>query len=168
VALSETAESIGYKLLPYANDLGDWLVKDGIPGSSTSPTSEAGARPSAPRPGWLGGRQQGRDGGPRQRGGGHGHPGHEDVGHAVGDAVAFFNELPDPVKRTGIEAGIAAVAVTRLSNAINGESTAVGINTSKISNWRKGLLITAGVGGLTAITKGRTEATRRSRYWGTP
>jgi hypothetical protein len=31
VDLSETAEAIGYKLLPYADDLGDWLLKTGVP-----------------------------------------------------------------------------------------------------------------------------------------
>lgn len=161
VELAETAEGIGYKLLPYANDLGDWLLDTGVPALEDA----AGAAKRELTPAlhdladWVGdNKDEMHDLGseivrtviPAIR----------DVGGFVGDAVGYFSHLPDPVKRVGIEAGIAAAVLPRLSGAITGVTTAVGINSGKLAGWRRALIVTAGIAGIGAITEGAKKGNK--------
>lgn len=161
VDMSELGESIGYKLLPYANDLGDWLLKDGVPAlESMAHSAKQELGPELRNLSkWVGDNKDDfADLGaelvqtviPAVR----------VVGGVAGDAVRFFVQLPGPVKSLGAEAAVAAMVIPKLSAAISGVNMAVGLGTTKLAGWRKGLLLAAGVGGMTAMTKGAESGSK--------
>jgi uncharacterized protein YnzC (UPF0291/DUF896 family) len=161
VDLSETAEAIGYKLLPYADDLGDWLLKTGVPaveGFAHSFKQELGPVLRDAKT-WVGDNKDEL----KDLGGEVVDvviPAIRDLGGFVGDAVQFFSRLPGPIKSVGAEAAIAAVVIPKLSSAINGVTTSVGIGTTKLGGWRKALLMTAGIAGIGAIEEGARKGNK--------
>jgi polyhydroxyalkanoate synthesis regulator phasin len=117
---SELGESIGYELLPKATEFGDWVLDDGIPaaeqlthwlGKELGPVVQDLS-------GWVSDNKDEM----------------QEFGQVVlddvvgglkvvvdvgGKVVGFFNGLPDPVKRVGIEVAIAAVAFRQLNNSLS-------------------------------------------------
>jgi hypothetical protein len=87
-------------------------------------------------------------------------PAIRDLGGFVGDAVKFFSALPNPVKSATAELAIAAVVVPKLSGALNGLSSSVGLNTGRLVGWRKALLMTAGIAGIGAIEEGARKGNK--------
>lgn len=166
--LSETGESIGYKLLPYANELGDWLLSKGVPALENG--ARAAKRELTPALKDL----AGFVGENKDEFADLGHevlttviPALRQGGEMAGTAVRFFSALPEPIKSIGAEAAIAAVVIPRLTTAINGVSTAVGLGTTKVAGWRKGLLLAAGIGGVAAIEEGSRRGSKAVTVLGT-
>jgi hypothetical protein len=155
VQISETGEAIGYKLLPLGVKFGDWALNEGLPA-----LQQFG--------GYLSDQL-----GPTVRDMEHWFKANEDelktfaktVGVDVvnglratvdigGKAVDLFMELPEPLRKIAIEAGLAAVVVPKLSMAIQGVTSAVGLSSGQLAGWRKALVVTAGVAGIGAIEEG--------------
>ena len=151
----ELEESIGYKLLPVATDLGNWMLDDGVPaaqelthwlGDELGPTvRDIG--------GWFSDNQDDIENFAKVVGqdvvGGL-----KTVVQVGGGAVRVFNALPDPLRAVTAEVAIAAAVIPKLSNAINGMTGAIGLSEGKLGGWRKALVLTAGVAGIGAIEEG--------------
>lgn len=121
LALSETAESIGTELLPIATSLGDWLVDTGVP--AMEDLAQAGKAKLGPviqdLTGWFSDNK-------KELSDLAGTvvdtaiPALKTAGEIVGNAVKFFAGLPGPVKQFGVEVGIAALIIPRLTGALGG------------------------------------------------
>lgn len=117
--LDEMKEDIGAKLLPVLTEFGDWLLKTGIPAAQNM--ADAIKRRLGPMVrdlrGWV------KDNKKELKDLGEQIldtviPAVEKLGGFVGDLVKFFAGLPGPVKKAGIEVGIAAVAWVKLNSAL--------------------------------------------------
>lgn len=157
VMLTETGEAIGYKLLPPATEFAGWLLDKGIPRAEEfAHTLEAElGQTIRDVGGWI--KSDGID---------LLHdfgnvltddviPATKEAGQIVGDAVGFFQDLPDPVRKVGIEAGIAALVVPRLSGAVGAATSAVKTNVDSLRTWRTEMATTEGVAGRATTTFSR-------------
>lgn len=183
VMLSETGEAIGYKLLPPATELAGWILDKGVPLAerfASSLEDELGSSIQSLGQ-WVktDGVDTLHDLGDVLTG--DVLPALKTTGRVVGDAVGFFNDLPEPVRHIGIEAGIAALVMPRLTTGISAVTDSVKSNVTALRTWRAELGQTeasgnrvatmtsklgsaaktaAGVGGMVALAEGTKEADR--------
>lgn len=121
LALSETGEAIGYKLLPVATELANFLVDTGIPAIEKG--ADAAGKKLGPAVQDLTGWVKENKGELKDLGSQLVDtviPAVEKAGHLVGQAVGFFAGLPDPVKRSAVELGLAAAVLTKFNSAVGG------------------------------------------------
>lgn len=87
------------------------------------------------------------------------------LGETVGALVGFLADLPDPLKKGLIQAGLAYIAFKKLSGIFGGASTALSGFTGKMKDaksrtaaLKSAARSAAGAGGLLLLTKGISEA----------
>lgn len=171
--VSEAGEAIGYKLLPYAADAADWLG-DHLPGAldtldkKAGPVFEAivdgaGDLKDAATP--LVSELAEALGHLTDEGGGAGDMFHDKLLPAfktgadlAADLVNFIDNLPGPVKTTGIEVGIAAIAFGKLNGALGNVVPTMGSATGVMGKFTAVTKQAAGIGGLLALTHGFADA----------
>ena len=97
----------------------------------------------------------------------------------LGSILGFINDLPGPVKEIGIQAGIAALILPRLTGAVTGVTSSIGLSIARLKQFQAELTYTAtrtqatatamtklggaaraaaGIGGLVALTQGMKDA----------
>lgn len=167
VALSETGEELGYKMLPALNEVGDFLVDDAVPAVENL-AREVGDDLQAnlkDLSGWIR-----SDGVPMLKD--FGRVVRDDVAPALrtgaeyaGDAVDMFQQLPAPIRSVGAEAAIAAIMVPRLTGALS--TNAQGVRTwaadlrngeTRAQRLGAAARTAAGIGGVLALTRSTHEA----------
>lgn len=84
------------------------------------------------------------------------------IGGVVGDAVGFFNDLPGPVKQVGVQAGIAALILPRLSGAVSSATANVKGNVAALQQWRAEMTYTETRAGATATAVGKLGTAAKS------
>jgi len=99
----------------------------------------------------------------------------------VADVAGFIDDLPGPLKQVGIEAGIAALVLPRLSASVTGVTATVGTGIARLKQFQAELTYTAtraqatagamsrlggaaktaaGIGGMVALTEGAKESNK--------
>lgn len=162
LALSETAESLGYRLLPLLTEVGNFLLDKGIPAAEQF--ADAAGDYLGPKiqdlSKWLKANRDDLADLGRQITGTV-VPAIETTVGVLGDLVGLFLDLPDPVRKFGLEAAAAALLLPRLTAAASATSTGLTGFVGNVRNaeTRVGALKgaigqAAGVAGMVALADG--------------
>jgi len=168
LALSETAEDLGRKLLPLVNALGNYLLSKGIP--AVEKLAASAAQKLGPviqdLTGWF------RDNRDNLQDLGREFlntaiPAIKTAGQVVGDLVGFFAGLPSPIRNVGIEIAIAALAFPKISGALTAVKAPLAnfVTGVKTAETRTAALASAartaaGIGGMVLLADGATRSNK--------
>lgn len=169
VRFSELGEEIGSKLLPVVNDLGGWLLDEGVP--AIEDLAQAMEKKLGPAVqdlrDWL---KENKD-----ELADFGEqiidtviPAAEKLGGFIGDLVGWFNKLPGPVKDFAVQIGLAAVVVPKLSRALTGMNLTslisnLGTAEGKMKLFGQTAKTAAGVGGVALLASSMDDAAGSSK-----